>query len=127
MPAKRPRIMFTPSDRAYAAIRRVADVTDRPVSSIVSEQIDVLAEHLENLATVLEHADRLRKEEPQLVAAAAKAAFEQMLPLVNQGQDVWRDLAGQFGLFDEGQPPSSNTGATGAPAKHQEGGPDAKA
>lgn len=120
MPAKRPRIMFTPSDRAYSAIRRVAAVTQRPVASVVTEQVEVLAEHLENLATVLEHADRLRKEEPQAFAAAAKAAFEQMLPLVEQAdlhagklEEAFRAFPGQLGMFDDSEPPSSNTGATG--------------
>ena len=79
MATTRPRIMFTPSARALAAIRRVAAITERPVSSVVSEQMEVLTDHLEGLASILEQAKRIREEEPQAIASAARAAFQQML------------------------------------------------
>jgi hypothetical protein len=120
MATKRPRIMFTPSDRAFAAIRRVAAVTERPVSAVVSEQVEVLTEHLEGLASILELAKRIQREEPQAVAAAARAAFEQMLPILENAeadvQAIWDDLAAQYEFDDldpnHPTPPSSNTGAT---------------
>jgi hypothetical protein len=120
MATKRPRIMFTPSDRALAAIRRVATATEKPVSSVVAEQVEVLAEHLENLATVLELAKRMHQEEPQAVMAAARAAFEQMLPILDDAardtETVFADLENQLAMFEtEPKPSSSNTGATNAP------------
>ena len=121
MATTRPRIMFTPSARALAAIRRVAAITERPVSSVVSEQMEVLTDHLEGLASILEQAKRIREEEPQAIASAARAAFEQMLPILDKAgtdlQLIWDDLAAQFEFpLDEDPnyplPPSSNTGAT---------------
>ena len=112
MATKRPRIMFTPSERALAAIRRVAKVTKKPASYIVSEQVEVMVDHLENLATILEHADRLKRDDPEAVKAAAKTAFEQMLPILDQAESeltgIWDELAEASGLT----PSSSNTGAT---------------
>ena len=116
--------MFTPSERALGALRRVARITERPVSAVVSEQIEVLVDHLEGLATILEKVKAMRAEEPQAVAAAAKAAFLQMMPILEEaGTDVqliWDDLADQFELLTENEggdpghplPPASNTGAT---------------
>lgn len=110
--------MFTPSDRAFAAIRRVALVTERPTSAVVAEQMEVLTEHLENLAGLLEEAKRIHQEEPQAVVAAARAAFEQMLPILGKAEGelsgVMDDLAEQLSLLDD-TPPSSNTGATTPP------------
>jgi predicted DNA-binding protein len=118
MASKRPRIMFTPSDRAFAAIQRVAKVTEKPVSFIVAEQVDVMVEHLENLAFTLEHAERLQKEGPQEVKAAARHALQRVLGILDKVQEdlepVWNDLTDQLGMFQdrEPMPPPSNTGAT---------------
>jgi DNA integrity scanning protein DisA with diadenylate cyclase activity len=117
--------MFTPSQRALRAVRRVAKASNKPVSSIVSEQIDVLTEHLENLARVLEYAAQLRLREPQVVknaAVRALEAFDQMLPILDRSKDeldsvfegAVSDLADQLSLLDD-EPPSSNTGATSHP------------
>ncbi len=120
MATKRPRIMFTPSDRAFAAIRRVANVTGKPVSYIVTEQVDVMAEHLENLAFTLEQAERLQKEGPREVKAAARHALERVLGILDKVQEdlepVWNGLTDQLGMFqDVEKPPPSNTGATSPP------------
>jgi hypothetical protein len=113
--------MFTPSERALAAIRRVAIITERPASSVVSEQIEVLVDHLEGLASILELAKRIQAEEPEQVVAAARAAFMQMLPILDQAgtetQAIWDDLAARFEFMDDDPnhplpPPPSNTGAT---------------
>lgn len=124
--------MFTPSSRAYDAIRRVAAVANKPVSSVVSEQVDLLAEHLENLATILEEARRMYDEEPEAVVAAARAAFEQMLPILDRTEGeltgVLTDFDDQLSLLDaaESAPPPSNTGATsisGPPTRTPRKGP----
>ena len=128
MPAKRARIMFTPSDRAYSAVHRVAKVTHKPAAAVVREQLEVLVEHMENLASVLEHAEQLIKHEPKAVAEVARAAYAQIIPSLmrNATHGDWSShpdmfhLADQLGLFGDNSddsesksPPSSNTGATG--------------
>ncbi len=124
MPAKRARLMFTPSKRALHAIRRVAKVTDKPTSSVVSENIDILAEHLENMAAILEQAKLIQEKQPQAVLDAARAAFEKMAPILDRTQAdmeaVLADAHEQIAMFDE--PPPSNTGATS-----ESGPPPAKA
>lgn len=113
MPAKRPRLTFMPSDPAYAAISRIAAATRQPMSSIVAESMDLLVEHLVNMAEVLEHASALSTEAKAVMIKAADSAADELRPVYLEARRVIGDLARKIeDVTSEAGPPPSNTGVT---------------
>lgn len=111
MPAARPRIVFTPDDRSMLALRRLAKMTGKPKSALVSEGVEILTDHFENLAGMLEKAAALDNEARSVLAAAAVASLREIEPEMVAAQNALARLGDVIDLLGL-EPPSSNTGAT---------------
>lgn len=109
MPAKRPRIMFTPGEDTLAAVRRIAALEGKPVSAVVADFMDTVTPFMLDLVEAMEAAKAARDDAKAGIVAAAEEAAERMAPHVEEVQQAFWKLL-RAANVDE--PPSSNTGVT---------------
>lgn len=115
MPAKSPRIFFTPTRRSYELLSRMHRTTGQPLSACAREMMETLEDHLAMLVHVLEQAKALNNGARQAAAAAAEEAAVAMHPLLEEAARVMLKMAKAMDeptLPLDALPPTSNTGAT---------------
>lgn len=122
MATLRPRIAFTPDEATYAAIQRVAKSSGRAGSAVVTDCMEMMMPHLQNLAEVLEQARSLTDESRAVMLMAAEQAAEQMRPAVIEARRIVAQLGRELEdviagaepplPFGSEKPPTSNTGVT---------------
>lgn len=114
MPTKSPRITFTPSPVVHRSLARIAEISKQPLSSVVSESLELLVEHLQNLLEILETASKLNEEARTVLIASAESSADALRPHYLEAQRVMAELTRKVDdltMVDAG-PPSSNTGVT---------------
>jgi hypothetical protein len=117
MPTKNKRITFQPAPATRAALDRIAATTHQPVSALVAEMMQLLDDHLENLAGVLEQAGALNAEAKAALVASADTAAEKIRPQVLLARAAMGELNRAIeDASAAAEPPSSNTGVTSPPA-----------
>jgi hypothetical protein len=113
MPAKSPRLTFTPTRRSFELLSKISATTGVPVSATCRDMMEALEDHLEMLAIVQTQVVALNAGAKQAAAAASKEAAEALTPLMEEASRIMLKMAtaiDQPALPFDGKPPSSNTG-----------------
>lgn len=120
MPAKSPRITFTPTPATYELLKRFSAATGQSISGCTREMLETLDEHLLMLVGVLEKVRSLNNGAREAAESAAADAEAILGPLLEQAESVMCRLVQ---VIDEPtlpldpEPPSSNTGVTISPQR----------
>lgn len=116
MPAKQPRITFTPTPESFALLKRMSRATGQPISGCARDMMATLEDHLDMLVHVLERARGLSQGAREAALAAATDAEIAMRPLLDEAEALMFKMVTALEepplpLLDA-RPPSSNTGVT---------------
>lgn len=105
-----PRIQVTLKPESYARITRLAELTSGSKSKLISELVDEVSPHLDQMLSLLEAAASVKSEHRDKVQAEAETLLDLMRPHAEQSQAALRDLAAVLEPLASDEPPSSNTG-----------------
>lgn len=123
MPAKSPRIIFTPAPETHDLLQRFSAATGQPVSAVVRDMLGTIGPHLATMVDLLERASQLSEGVREAAGVAAKEAGGALIPLLEEAERAMANLErilDEPGLPLTPRPPSSNTGATRGPAVRRE-------
>ena len=116
MPAKSPRLTFTPTAKSHALLTRLAAVSRSPASTVCRDMLETLEDHLEMLVLVSEQVAHLNEGARQAAHEAAGEAKRQLSPLMEEAARIMLKMATAIDEpslpLGEAPPPSSNTGVT---------------
>lgn len=101
---RNPRLAITFKPEQYQVISRLSELTDQPMSRVISDLLSVAFPSLESLVDVLEGVNKLDSEVKSKFAKSLDDALESN----RQAMQMLAELLDA----EKGNPPSSNTGVS---------------